>query len=135
MDAMAGEKILIVDDEEGMRRLLRRVLSREGFETSAAGSGAEALQMVGSDQFDLVITDVKMPGMDGVELLKELYAFDPSLPVVVITAYGTVESAVQALRAGAYDYITKPFETDEIKLTVAKALERERLLAENRYLH
>jgi DNA-binding NtrC family response regulator len=132
---MASEKILIVDDEEGMRRLLGRVLAREGYETVVVASGAEALQQVAADQFDLVITDIVMPGMGGLELLREVKAYDPALPIIVITAYGTVESAVQALRAGAYDYITKPFETDEIKLTVAKALERERLLAENRYLH
>ncbi len=132
---MASEKILLVDDEEGMRRLLSRVLSREGYEPTTAASGEEALRLVGSEQFDLVITDIKMAGMSGLELLHELKAFDPALPIIVITAYGTVESAVQALRAGAYDYITKPFENDEIKLTVAKAFERERLLAENRYLH
>ncbi|AMV72415.1 sigma-54 dependent transcriptional regulator [Desulfuromonas carbonis] len=132
---MASEKILLVDDEEGMRRLLSRVLSREGYEPTTAASGEEALRLVGGEQFDLVITDIKMAGMSGLDLLHELKAFDPALPIIVITAYGTVESAVQALRAGAYDYITKPFENDEIKLTVAKALERERLLAENRYLH
>jgi DNA-binding NtrC family response regulator len=76
-----------------------------------------------------------MPEMDGLDLLRELKAFDPSLPIIVMTAYGTVENAVQALRAGAYDYVAKPFEIDELKLTVEKALERERLLAENRYLH
>ena len=131
---VAGEKILIVDDEEGMRRLLARVLAREGYQAVAAESGAEAMRRIGGENFDLVITDIQMPGMNGLALLEELKSFDPALPVVVITAYGTVESAVQALRAGAYDYLTKPFETDEIKLTVAKALERERLLAENRYL-
>jgi DNA-binding NtrC family response regulator len=132
---MAGEKILIVDDEEGMRRLLSRILVKEGYETFAAGNGEEAMQVIGHDQYDLVITDIKMPGMDGLELLSELKAYDPRLPIIVITAYGTVENAVQALRSGAYDYITKPFEGDEIRLTVAKVLERERLLAENRYLH
>jgi len=132
---MAREKILIVDDEEGMRRLLCRLLNRDGFETVAAESGVEALRILASDDVDLVITDIQMPQMGGLELLSEIKAFNPTLPVIVITAYGTVESAVQALRSGAYDYITKPFETDEIKLTVAKAFERERLLAENRYLH
>ncbi len=132
---MAGEKILIVDDEEGMRRLLSRILVKEGYETFAASNGEEALRAIGQDHYDLVMTDIKMPGMGGLELLSELRAYDPRLPIIVITAYGTVESAVQALRAGAYDYITKPFEGDEIRLTVAKALERERLLAENRYLH
>jgi DNA-binding NtrC family response regulator len=132
---MPGEKILIVDDEERMRRLLARVLAKEGYETASAGSGIEAMRLIAADSFDLVITDIHMPGMGGLQLLAEIKEYDPALPIIIITAYGTVESAVQALRAGAYDYITKPFETDEIKLTVAKALERERLLAENRYLH
>jgi DNA-binding NtrC family response regulator len=132
---MASERILIVDDEDGMRRLLSRVLTREGYETSAVGSGAEALRLVASERFDLVVTDIKMPEMDGLQLLAELKEYEPSLPIIVITAYGTIENAVQALRSGAYDYIAKPFENDEIKLAVAKAFERERLLAENRYLH
>ncbi len=131
---MAGGKILIVDDEEGLRRLLVRVLTKEGYRAEAVASGPEALRRIAGESFDLVITDIQMPGMTGLELLAELKSFDPALPVVVITAYGTVESAVQALRAGAYDYLTKPFESDEIKLTVAKAFERERLLAENLYL-
>jgi DNA-binding NtrC family response regulator len=132
---MAGEKILIVDDEAGMRKLLGRVLAKNGYDSVAAANGTEALRLAEAEQFDLVITDIKMPTMDGLQLLQELKNFDPALPIIVITAYGTVESAVQALRAGAYDYITKPFENDEIRLTVAKAFERERLLAENRYLH
>ncbi len=132
---MAGEKILIVDDEEGMRRLLSRILVKEGYETFAAANGQEALQAVALEEYDLVITDLKMPGMDGLTLLNELKDYDPRLPIIVITAYGTVENAVQALRSGAFDYITKPFEADEIRLTVAKAFERERLIAENRYLH
>jgi DNA-binding NtrC family response regulator len=132
---MAGEKILIVDDEEGLRRLLARVLGKEGFQAVAVGSGDEALAQIAAEDFDLVITDIQMPGMNGLELMRRLKEFDSALPVIVMTAYGTVENAVEALRIGAYDYLTKPFETDELRLTVAKALERERLLAENRYLH
>ena len=129
---MSAERILIVDDEEGLRRLLVRVLAKGGHEAIAVASGAEALRQVAAEPFDLVITDIKMPEMDGLELLRQLKEYDPALPVIVMTAYGTVESAVEALRAGAYDYLAKPFEIDELKLTVAKALERERLLAENR---
>lgn len=132
---MTGEKILIVDDEEGLRRLLVRVLGKEGFQAVAVGSGSEAMAQVAAEDFDLVITDIQMPGMTGLELMRRLKEFDATLPVIVMTAYGTVENAVEALRIGAYDYLTKPFESDELRLTVAKALERERLLAENRYLH
>ena len=92
---MASERILIVDDEEGMRRLLGRVLSREGYETTTVASGAEALQHVARERFDLVVTDIKMPEMDGLELLAELKEYEPSLPIIVMTAYGTVENAVQ----------------------------------------
>ncbi len=132
---MAGEKILIVDDEQGMRRLLCRVLAKDGFETVGVASGEDALREIGAGGFDLAVIDIHMPGMSGLELLEKFKEFDPALPIIMITAYGTVESAVQALRSGAYDYLTKPFETDEIRLTVDKVLERERLLAENRYLH
>ena len=132
---MAGERILLVDDDEGMRRLLVRVLTRAGYEPLAVASGAEALSVLSADSFELVVTDIQMPEMDGVTLLHRIREFDPELPVIVITAYGTVENAVEALRSGAYHYLTKPFENDELKLTVAKALERERLLAENRQLH
>ena len=124
---MASERILIVDDEEGMRRLLGRILAKEGYDTTTAANGVDALRLVASERFDLVVTDIKMPEMDGLQLLQEIREYEPSLPVIVITAYGTIENAVQALRAGAYDYIAKPFEADEIKLTVAKVLERERL--------
>ncbi|MBE0499845.1 MAG: sigma-54-dependent Fis family transcriptional regulator [Desulfuromonadales bacterium] len=132
---MPSEKILIIDDEEGMRKLLARVLIKYGYETVTSGSGDEALSLIENDTFDLIITDINMPGMDGLQLLREVKSFDPALPIIVMTAYGTVESAVQALRSGAYDYITKPFETDEIRLAVSRVFERERLLAENRYLH
>ena len=82
---MPGEKILIVDDEEGMRKLLGRVLAKNGYESVAAASGAEALRLAESEQFDLVITDIKMPGMDGLQLLQELKDFNPALPIIVIT--------------------------------------------------
>ena len=132
---MAGEKILIVDDEAGMQRLLSRVLEKQNYLPVPVGSAAEALQLIANDSFDLVVTDIQMPQMNGLALLKEVKAYDPSLPIIVITAYGTVESAVEALRNGAFDYITKPFETDEIRLTVARVFEHTRLVAENRYLH
>ncbi len=96
---MAGEKILIVDDEAGMQRLLSRVLEREGYAPTPVGSAKEALELISADSFDLVLTDIQMPEMNGLELLREVKEFDPSLPVLVMTAYGTVKSAVEALRA------------------------------------
>lgn len=132
---MSQEKILIVDDEERMCRLLRRVLEKEGYLCHTAMSGVDALSRLERDDYDLIITDIQMPEMNGLELINEVRDYNPELPIVVITAYGTVESAVQALRAGAYDYITKPFENDDIRHAAARALERKRLLAENRYLH
>jgi len=132
---MASEKILIVDDEEGMRRLLARLLFKAGYETATAANGAEALALIESDHFDLVVTDIQMPEMDGLQLLQEIRSFDPELPIIVITAYGTVENAVAALRAGASDYITKPFENDDILLTLERVFEHSRLRDENRYLH
>ena len=100
---MAGEKILIVDDEAGMQRLLSRVLGRQGYAAVPVGSASEAMQLIAADSFDLVVTDIQMPEKNGLELLRDIKAFDPSLPIIVMTAYGTVESAVEALRNGAYD--------------------------------
>ena len=124
---MSAERILIVDDEDGMRRLLGRVLTREGYDVTTVGSGADALRQVSRERFDLVVTDIKMPEMDGLELLKELKDYEPSLPIIVMTAYGTVENAVQALRLGAYDYIAKPFETAELQFRLQRIIERRHL--------
>ncbi len=132
---MAVHRILIVDDEPGMCRMLCRLLEREGYEVLSAESAETAMPIVASQNLSLIISDLQMPGLGGLGLLKQLSEFDPSIPVIVITAYGTVENAVEALRAGARDYLTKPFESDEIILTLRKVLERERLVEENRYLH
>lgn len=132
---MPGEKILVVDDEPGMRSLLSKVLSKEGCFVTACERGEDALECVAGDDFDLAVLDIEMPGMNGIELLKRLKDKAPGLHVVMITAYGSLQSAVDAMRLGAYDYLTKPFEMEEIKLVVAKALEHERLVSENRALH
>jgi DNA-binding NtrC family response regulator len=126
--------ILIVDDEERMRHLLSIMLSRRGYQVNQAGDGVEALEMIHATPFDMIITDIKMPRMGGVELLKRIMEMEIPAPVVFITAFATVESAVEAMRQGAVDYIIKPFEEDRILLTVERTLGLSRIMAENRNL-
>ena len=127
-------RILIVDDEERMRHLLSMMLDRKGYQTRVAADGVEALDLVGQTPFDMVITDIKMPRLDGIKLLRKIMEMEIPPPVVFITAYATVESAVEAMRQGAVDYITKPFEEERILLTVEKVLGLSRIMAENREL-
>src|SRR5438046_2029331 len=123
--------ILVVDDEEIMREILETLLSREGYSVRSAASGAEGLELARSVPFDAAIVDVMMPGMDGMTLLDELKKLDDDLPVMMITAYASVENAIAAMKRGAFDYITKPFKNDEVLVVVRNALERRRLVAEN----
>jgi len=129
------ETILIVDDEKNYLVILEALLGSEGYEIITEDSALNALRFIRETDLDLVITDVKMPGMNGMELLEEAKKRDPELPVIVMTAYGTIEMAVEAMKKRAYDYITKPFRNEELKLTVKKALELYRLKKENRLLH
>src|SRR5215510_353106 len=122
-----SEKILIVDDEPSNRNILRQELAHRGYTIDTANNGAEALKKVESARPDLVVLDFMMPGMSGLEVLRELRKRENDAPVVMITAYGTVERAVDAMREGAYDFITRPFEPDHIALVVQKALERQSL--------
>lgn len=131
---MTAPRVLIVDDEAHIRKILSIMLSKKGYETQSASNGSEALEMVRKNSFDAVITDIRMSGMDGLELLTTLKAFDPEQVVIIITAFSSVDTAIQAMRQGAYDYISKPFKEDEILLILEKALERQRILAENRQL-
>ena len=131
---MATE-ILVVDDETDMTRLLQRTLEPElGCRVTMAFSGEMAVDILQQTSFDLVICDVKMPGMDGFELLNRIRADYPDLTVVMLTAFGNIESAVKAIKSGAYDFIAKPFERDEIIFKIRKALERSLLLKENKRL-
>ncbi|HEX5243961.1 MAG TPA: sigma 54-interacting transcriptional regulator, partial [Tepidisphaeraceae bacterium] len=128
-------RILIVDDQEMMRDSLAATLVREGHEVIAAGDAAAALARLGAPgKFDLLITDLKMPKMTGIELLQEVKKLRPELPVVMMTAFATVATAVEAMKLGAYDYIQKPFDGDEIKLLVDRTLEHARLIKENQAL-
>ncbi len=131
---MPKGKILVVDDEIKMRRVLQMILQKEGYEIVTSKDGREALQKVEEENFDLVLTDMKMPGLSGIDLLKKIRESDEEIPVIMITAYGTVETAVKAMKEGAYDYLLKPFEKDEMKIIVANALKMKTLVRENRYL-
>ena len=128
------ETILIVDDEKNYTRILSAVLQEEGYETLTALSGREALDLLHAADVDLIITDMKMPGMDGIELLESIKAEHPDLPVIVMTAFGTIEKAVEAMQKGAFTYIQKPFDNDKLIVFVQKALEGYRVIQENRQL-
>ncbi len=126
--------ILVVDDEEIMREILETLLTREGYEVRVAASGAEGLELARSLPFDAAIVDIMMPGLDGIATLDELKRIDDDLAVVIITAYGSIESAIAAMKAGAFDYITKPFKNEEVLVVMRNAMERRRLVHENRNL-
>ncbi|BDV42140.1 acetoacetate metabolism regulatory protein AtoC [Geotalea uraniireducens] len=127
-------KILVIDDDVSLRRVLEYNLQEEGYDVFAAASGEAGLELFAAEGAALVITDVKMPGIDGLQVLKEIKARAPETLVLVITAFGAVDMAVEAMKLGAYDYITKPFNRDELRLTVRKALQFTGLAAENRRL-
>jgi DNA-binding NtrC family response regulator len=124
------ERILVVDDEENMVHFLTKLLRAEGFEVEGVRTGEAALEQLRAAPFELVLTDLKLPDTDGIEILKVARELRPETVVVLITAYGTIGSAIEAMRAGAYDYVTKPFRANEILQVVDKALERVRLRRE-----
>ena len=127
-------KILVVDDEAIQRDIVKDILEDQGYDVLTSGSGPDALECLKTAPVDLVLTDLRMPGMDGVELLERVKALDPDIVVVVITAYGSVESAVDAMKKGAYHYLTKPLGKEELKLVVERAFQTKRLADENRSL-
>ncbi len=126
--------ILVVDDEKNYLLVMDALLAEAGYEVLTAESAAAALDIIRKTDLDLVISDMKMPKVSGIELLTEIKRLYPDLPVIIMTAFGTVEKAVEAMKKGSFDYITKPFKNEEILLTVAKALELRHLLSENRRL-
>ncbi len=121
---MARKSILVVDDEKNQREILETILSGEGYDVTTASSGEAAMKFVDSRRFDLVLTDLKMTGMSGLELLKELTNFDKSIIVILLTAHGSVDSAVDALRLGAFDYLQKPYDREKLLDTVSRALNK-----------
>jgi len=131
---MAKARILIIDDEDLMREYVEEALRRAGYETASAAAGREGIELLNAKSFDVVITDLKMTPMDGLEVVRRVKAESPETHCIVMTAYGTIETAVTALKGGAEDYILKPFAPDELELAVSRALERGRLAQENQYL-
>jgi two-component system NtrC family response regulator len=129
------DTILIVDDEKNYLVVLETLLGAEGYETITADNAIDALGLIKESDVDLVITDMKMPGMNGLGLLEETKKIDQDIPIIIMTAYGTIEMAVEAMKKHAYDYITKPFNNEELKLTVKKALKNYMLIKENRLLN
>ena len=127
-------RVLIVDDEQSMRQMVAIALRQDGHEVVIAEDGEIAARELDANKVDVVVSDIKMPGFDGIELLRYAREHCPQTEVVLMTAYTSTESAIEALRLGAYDYVSKPFEIDELKLTVRQAIERRALRSENRYL-
>jgi len=123
--------VLVVDDEEIMREILEALLTREGYDVKLASTGSEGIDLAKTLPFDAAIVDIMMPGLDGVATLDELKKIDDDLPVLMITAFASVENAIAAMKRGAFDYITKPFKNDEVLVVLRNAVERRRLLAEN----
>ncbi len=127
--------ILVVEDDKKMRNALQMILSKEGYQVEALESAEEALERIRVRTYDLLISDIKLPGLDGMELLMAVRNFNPNTSIIMITAYATVDQAVIAMKAGAEDYISKPFNLEEIKIVVRKVRERQELLKQNRFLH
>ncbi len=128
------ETILIVDDEKNYPPIISSILEEEGYETLVANNGLAALEIINNSDIDLVLTDMKMPLMDGIALLERIKISDPDLPVIMMTAYGTVEKAVEAMQKGAYNYVLKPFDNERLILFVNKAITMYRIIKENRLL-
>jgi len=131
---MSAENILVVDDEQSMAQFLGIVLRKEGYQVSTAHNGRDALDKVKAEAFDVVITDIKMPGVDGIAVLNAVKKHDPSLPVVIMTAYASQQSAIEAVNLGAFQYLIKNAKNEEIKLVVRNAIEMRKVRTENLFL-
>jgi DNA-binding NtrC family response regulator len=134
MGAMKKPSILLIDDDQSLRRVIEYGLTEQGYQVRAAASGEEGLRLLDQQPAAAVITDITMPGMTGMEVLAAVRQRDAETPVIIITAYGTIESAVEAMRQGAFDYLTKPFDRDELRMTLERALRMRRLEQENVHL-
>src|SRR5580704_10494170 len=126
-----GGSVLIIDDEAEIRESLQTLLEMEGFEVALASTGEEGLSQIGEQPFDLVLLDLALPGRDGMDILSEIHAHDPRLPVIMITAYGTVENAVRAMQSGATNFIQKPWDNEKLLADVRSAVGLHRTEEEN----
>ena len=127
------KRVLVVDDEQRMRRVLQILIEKIGLESSAAEGGEQALAIFRSEQIDLVLSDLKMAPMDGLALLQELRAIDPEVPVIILTAFGTISTAIEAMKLGAFDFVLKPFDRAALEIVIRKALDVSRYQLENRF--
>ena len=133
-EPMEQKRVLVIDDEENIRYMLQLILEDEGYQVEQAADGEEGIQKVHQGHFDFVICDIKMPKVSGLDVLASIIESSPNIPVIMISAFGSMDTAIQAMKQGAYDYVMKPFKQDEILLTLKKAEERERLRLENQFL-
>ncbi len=131
---MPKAKILVIDDEPLMREFIEEAMTRAGYKVISSGSGAEGTELIKTQSFDLVITDLKMEPIDGIEVLKETTKVSAEIPVIIITAYATIDTAIETLKAGAMDYLIKPFTPEAIEIAVKRALDKVKINAENKYL-
>jgi DNA-binding NtrC family response regulator len=127
---MSSERILVVDDELFVRELLLEFLSAQGYEVSLADSGEKAVELTQTQPADVVLVDLKMPGIDGIETLKQIKKIAPDVLAIIMTGYPTIESSIEALRHGVYDYVIKPFKLDDLKSSIERALREYKLKVE-----
>ena len=128
------KRILVVDDEEMIRDLLKETFHRKGYEIETAENGKDAIDRLDAQRFDLLVTDLRLPDLSGMKILTESKKKSPELGVIMITGYGSIKNAVKAMKQGAFDYITKPFDLDEIEMVVDKYFQYQHLVDENQYL-
>jgi two-component system response regulator PilR (NtrC family) len=126
-----ADRLLVVDDEPSMREFLEILLAQEGYEVATASSGEEGFKIYRQLEPDLILTDVKMPGMSGLDLIREVHTLDAAIPIIAITAYASADDAIRAVREGAYDYLSKPFQIEDLRIIIRNALEARRLRREN----
>lgn len=131
---MSSERILVVDDELFVRELLLEFLSAQGYEVSLADSGEKAVELMQTQPADLVLVDLKMPGINGIEALRQIKKIAPDILAIIMTGYPTIESSIEALRHGAYDYVIKPFKLDDLKSSIERALREHTLKVETSQL-